>query len=317
MKKVLKTIGILCLVIVVLIAGLFIKGMIDANKPFLSDNYLERYVSDSPLEMKYSQKGRYEVSQIEFKSDNSSISRIRVWYPSELGNIDKLYPMILVVNASNTRAKNYMPFFERLASWGFIVVGNDDPQAGTGKTASVTLDYMLNIDMDSVLYNKIDTENIGIVGYSQGGAGALASVTMYDNGNMYKVIFTGSAAYPLLAKNMGWTYDPVKISIPYFMTAGTGTSDDRGVEDTSAEFGGVAPLSSLVEIYETMSDEVFKIRGRVAGAEHVEMQIRTDGYMTAWMLYHLQGDEEAGTVFLGESAEILHNLNWQDVEENR
>jgi hypothetical protein len=47
------------------------------------------------------------------------------------------------------------------------------------------------------------------------------------------------------------------------------------------------------------------------------MLMRSDGYMTAWMLYQLTGDEEAGTVFLGENAEILHNANWQDVEKNR
>jgi hypothetical protein len=46
------------------------------------------------------------------------------------------------------------------------------------------------------------------------------------------------------------------------------------------------------------------------------MLMRSDGYMTAWMLYQLTGDEEAGTVFLGENAEILHNANWQDVEKN-
>lgn len=44
---------------------------------------------------------------------------------------------------------------------------------------------------------------------------------------------------------------------------------------------------------------------------------RTDGYMTAWFLYHLQGDEEAGAALLGENAEILRNANWQDVEKNR
>jgi hypothetical protein len=35
------------------------------------------------------------------------------------------------------------------------------------------------------------------------------------------------------------------------------------------------------------------------------------------MLYQLTGDEEAGAVFVGENAEILHNDNWQDVEKNQ
>lgn len=49
-------------------------------------------------------------------------------------------------------------------------------------------------------------------------------------------------------------------------------------------------------------------------AEHGDMQERTDGYMTAWMLWQLQGDEDAARVFIGEDAEILSNQLWQDIE---
>ena len=112
---------------------------------------------------------------------------------------------------------------------GIFVVGNDDPQSGTGETASQTLDFILNIGADSDLYGKIDKNNIGIMGYSQGGAGALCAVTNFDNGKLYKTIFTGSAAYPFLAHNMGWDYDVSKVTIPYFMTSGTGKTDDADV----------------------------------------------------------------------------------------
>lgn len=53
------------------------------------------------------------------------------------------------------------------------------------------------------------------------------------------------------------------------------------------------------------------------GAEHGEIFARSDGYMTAWMLYQLMGDTEAAKAFAGEDAEILHNINWQDVEKNQ
>lgn len=109
-------------------------------------------------------------------------------------------------------------------------------------------------------------------------------------------------------------HDVSEVTVPYFMAAGTGASDDAGVEDPEKEFGGVAPLSSLVENYDRMSDDVFKVRARVIGAEHEDVQVRTDGCMTAWMLFHLQGDEEAGRVFLGDDAELLGNGNWQDAK---
>ena len=140
---------------------------------------------------------------------------------------------------------------------------------------------MLSLGSDHVLSGRIDRENIGIVGYSQGGAGALAAVTEYGNGAAYKTIFTGSAAYPVLSNNMGWKYDVAKISIPYFMTAGTGISDDAGVEDVSREFAGVAPLVSLIENYNSISGNQMKIRARAVGVE------------------------------------ILSNANWQDIEKNK
>lgn len=83
------------------------------------------------------------------------------------------------------------------------------------------------------------------------------------------------------------------------------------------EYAGVAPLASLVENYETISDDVLKVRARATGAEHEDMLARSDGYMTAWMLWQLCGDEDAAEVFVGKTAEILHNNNWQDVEKNK
>ena len=265
--------------------------------------------------MKYSQPGDYTTAYTEFPSDNESIGKIRVWYPAELESGGKSWPMIMVVNASGTPAASYEPFFPRLASWGFIVVGNEDGQTGNGETASLTLDFMLNIPAGSVLSGKIDYDSMGIIGYSQGGAGAICAVTNFENGAQYKAMFTGSAAYPTLAKNMGWEYDVSKVAIPYSMAAGTGKSDDSGA-DPETSYGGVSPLSALIANYDSIANNVPKVRARAVGAEHEQMLMRSDGYMTAWMLYQLTGDEEAGTVFIGENAEILRNANWQDVEKN-
>ena len=319
MKKVFKIIGIVigCILLLtcILLAVVYIKSQIDANKPYLSDNYFDDFKSGSPLESEYAGRGTYEVSSLQYDHENKSIDKISIWYPTELETSNKTYPMIVVVNASNTRARNYIPFFDRLASWGFIVVGNEDPQTGNGETASLTLDYMINLPSDSVLFGKIDLDNIGIIGYSQGGAGAINAVIDFDNGSYYKTIFTGSAAYALLSQNMGWGYEISQIEIPYFMAAGTGSSDDSGNYGDD-QFAGVSPLFSQEDNYNGITADVFKVRGRIIGAEHGDVMVLSDGYMTAWMIYQLQGDERASMVFLGEDAEILSNSNWQDVEKN-
>ena len=322
MKKILKIVGLVILGIIILIifvvGFLLIKNYIDSGKPWLEKDYYTQFQPDSELEEKYAGLGDYEVSGMAAKSGDKAIGKIRIWYPSEMEDRQDKYPLILVVNGSNTAALNYEPYFERLASWGFVVVGNDDRQAGTGISTSLTLDYMLeqNQNSYSLFYEKIDVQNIGIAGYSQGGAGAVRAVTECENSGRYKTIFTGSAAHSYLAQMWGG-YDASKVSIPWFMAAASGTSDDTRATDAATEWLGVAPLSSLVGNYDAMPDNVFKLRARVAGAEHAEMQMKTDGYMTAWMLYQLQGDEEAGKALTGENAEILHNANWQDIEKNR
>ena len=322
MKKVMKIIGIvlLCIValVVVLIVVNMIKTAINNKRVWIPDNYYTAFESDSALEKKYAGLGEYEVKEHEFDSENKSIDKIRVWYPNEAE--DRQYPVIVIVNASNTAALNLKPAYARLASWGFVVVGNDDRQTGTGETASETLDYVLNLNKDenSELFGKIDEKHIGCVGYSQGGAGAINAVTKFENSDKFTALFTGSASYALLSKNMGWGYDVSKINIPYFMTAGTGNTDDNGgsIHDDK-NLAGIAPLASLVENYDGITAEVFKLRARVTGAEHQDMLHLTDGYMTAWMLYHLQGDIEAASVFVGENADILTNNGWQDVEKNK
>ena len=138
-----KTIRGMGLGIAAVIVVFVIKGLIDSKKPSVKDDYFKDFLSSAPLELKYSQTGEYEVSTLADPSDNDRIKKVRFWFPAELADNSRRYPVIVVVNASGTPAFKYEPWFRRLASWGFIVVGNEDPQAGTGETTSVMLDSLL------------------------------------------------------------------------------------------------------------------------------------------------------------------------------
>jgi len=282
----------------------------------LADDYYASFRSECPLEQHYSQLGPHEVLQLDLPNEDERIGAIRMWYPSELEATETLWPVVVVVNASGTPASGYEPWFARLASWGFVVVGNEDPQTGTGETASLTLDAIMDLPERCPLAGRLDEDRMGIVGFSQGGAGALAALTQYKNGGRYRTVFTGSAAYPFLAENMGWHYDASQVSVPWLMVAGTGATDDMGVEDSTEKFGGVAPLSSLVEDYNTVDPSLPRVRARAVGAEHEDMLVRSDGYMTAWLLWQLCGDGDAAKAFVGTDAEITHNPGWQDVEKS-
>lgn len=118
-----------------------------------------------------------------------------------------------------------------------------------------------------------------------------------------------STTHIVLAEALEWTYSVDKISIPYFMTAGTGNSDAGDGKDNA----GIAPLSSLMENYNAISSEAPKIMARRRNTEHGEMHANADSYMTAWFCWLLKGDNDAAKVFTGTSPEIESNTNWQDV----
>ena len=98
----------------------------------------------------------------------------------------------------------------------------------------------------------------------------------------------------------------------YFMVAGTKKADAGDGKNS-----GICPLIELQEKYDNISDSVSKVIARRRDTDHGDMLPYADGYMTAWFMYHLKGDEEAGVVFFGDNAEILNNANWQDVQKNR
>ena len=285
------------------------RNILDARLPALKSNYYKDFQSQAELEYKYSQLGEYAVDMYTLENGTATGGAVNVWYPKNTDG--HKVPMIIVVNPSKLPSSNYKPFFERLASWGFVVVGNEDQQPGNGQSTSETLEAMKGLVDTHPLRDVIDYDKIGIVGYSQGGSGALAAVTEYDNGSEYDAIFTGSAVKPEMSSEMGWNYDTSKINAPYFMTAGTGETDTG-----NSKTEGAAPLPSLIDAYTSMSGDFEKIRARAAGADHGDMLKRCDGYMTAWMLYELSGDKEAAKAFTGAGAEILNNANWQDVEKN-
>lgn len=232
------------------------------------------------------------------------------------------YPLVIMVNGTGVKASQYTEVFKHLASWGFIVAGNEDENSRSGESSAATLDHLLSLNSDpnSVFCGKIDTAHIGIAGHSQGGVGAINAVTAQANGKLYTAMWTASCTSSYHTANLGadWSYDVSTISIPYLMVAGTGAIDAGNAEskDQKAEGAivqGICPLWSLTENFEAIPDTVSKVMARAVGQDHGGMLRYADGYMTAWCMYWLKGDTEAGRAFWGDAAEIRTNTNWQDV----
>lgn len=260
-------------------------------------------------EAKYMAMGEYGVaSEFVWEKENRSWFSHKIWYPANISETDKKFPLIVMSNGTGTPYTQYEFVFEHLASWGFIVVGNDEPNSALGFASEASLQLMvtLNADENSKFYNKVDIDNVGSMGHSQGGAAAISAVVNNpDSAQRYKAIY---AASPSHAAYLGNCFDVSKVNIPFFAIAGTNKDD--------AENGlGTAPLSSLENLqfnYNSIDDNVTKIIARRQGAGHGDTKTWGDGYAVAWFLWHLQGNAQAQADF----KEILSNEKWVNIQNN-
>jgi hypothetical protein len=294
MKKVFKVIGLVLLVIVGLIVLQFIKA---ALTPAAPNNYTETVKAGGDIERTYLRNGSHKVSYFEQKVDED-FEKYEVWYPEDLENSDDTYPLIVVLNGTGVKASKYKAQFEHFASWGFVVIGTEEPESWDGVAAESSLAFMLeqNEDSSSIFYHKIDTDNIGAVGHSQGGAGVFNAITEHEHSGMYKTAVPVSPTNEEQTAALGWHYDLSKVSVPVLLLAGT-----KG----DFEMKYVIPEESMIEMYNKISAP--KVMARKLDCEHGDMLYGADGYITAWFMWRLQGDKSAAKAFAGDSPEIADN----------
>ena len=245
-----------------------------------------------PVEQKYHENGPYQVTV-------HSIDDIHVFVPDSAHNAP--WPTVVMVNGTGLKALHYHPVFEHLASWGFIVIGNDDSNAWNGRSAIVSLEKALcqNSMENSPLYQRIDLHRIGVVGHSQGAMGAINAATEDDR---FKVLYAASCPQKSLAKKLDWSYSMKTISIPTMLVAGTEWIDRH-----------ISPLDSLLLLAEELPNTTPMLLGRLKGVEHRYVLHEGDAYMTAWLRHFLANDADAAAALASDNPEILNNPRWQNV----
>lgn len=309
MKKVLKIGGIVILVIVIgaIILLVVASQMQSAPKEYWKNIEKETGVT---VEKKYNQLGTYEIDKKVYdapkderdKNDNHFV----VWYPKEKGT----YPLVVMVNGTGVPCNKYEEVFKHFASYGYVVIGNDYGTNWDGKHPSETLDFALST---KEIADMIDKDNIAIGGHSQGGMGAFNAVNEYENGKMYKAIFSLSPTNRDLGISLKWGFDLDTdnsyaykldtIKIPTILIAGTGPFDN----DT------VSPLSEMEKAYEELDTDKVMLR-RSDKIDHGNMLYESNGYVLAWLDYYLKDIKENEKAFFGNEAEIYHNDRYQDVK---
>ncbi|NMM63602.1 hypothetical protein HBE96_13140 [Clostridium sp. P21] len=305
MKKVLKIMGIIILVPIVLIIILLICLSFKKSVP---SRYWEKVETDGAIEKKYSKLGEYKVNSKRYDAPETAEEPgkkkfFEVWYPKEKGK----YPLIVMINGTGVPCDKYDDVFKHIASFGYVVIGNNYEINWNGKHPSETLDFALNTEE---IANMIDRKKIAVGGHSQGGMGTFNAITQYENGAMYDVAFSISPTNKELGIALNWgfelntknvyAYHLDKINIPMMIMSGTGPFDS----DT------VIPFDKMKQYYHELHAD--KVMFRKSNVDHADMLYHANAYVIAWLDYYLKDISENRKAFFGDSPEIKTNLHYQD-----
>ena len=301
--------------IIVCGCGLLLKncGKKLSERQSVPENYTETVKASGALEAKYLAMGSHDVSYIEYGA-LMSFEKYEIYYPTDIAEMDGPLPAVVFVNGTGVAGSKYQVLQKHMASWGFITVATEEAHAWNGFSAemSVRMLEMLNglegkyMDKDNVLYGKVDVDNIGITGHSQGGYGVVNAITDQKHKDNYQAAVILSSAPYSENNDFMWEADPSLIQAPTMLLSSTGNFD-----------AAVASMESLQRVYDSIPDGVSKVLARRTEGDHGEMLYYGDSYVTAWFLYWLKNDAEAGKAFLGDNAEIASNTNWQDIQKNK
>jgi pimeloyl-ACP methyl ester carboxylesterase len=228
----------------------------------------------------------------------------KLYYPADLGAGGVKHPIITWGNGTNAVPTQYPGLLNQLASWGFAVVASTDTTTGTGSEMIAAAQYLIdrNTDSSSVFYGKLDVTKVGAVGHSQGAGGAVNTAT--KSGGLIDTVIPIALPAPIWVSS-GDKFYVDQLTCPVLFVS--------GANDTL-----ISPNSALQTYYGQVPGAAAK--AQLKGADHNTIQGTGGGflgYVTAWLMYQLQGDTYARGAFAGTAPELNTNTNWQNqVEKN-
>jgi len=304
-KSRMGTIAIVIIIVFLVFKGL---GAILSKIPSVPNDYTSKVQTGGDIESKYLKTGSHEVEYLE-STTMSSLSKFEIYYPKDINSMGKV-PVVVFLNGTGVKGSKYKALQEHLASWGFITIANEQENSFYGDAAEISIRYLKLADTyndeknPNPLNGHIDFDNIGITGHSQGGIGVINGITIHQNSNMFKAAVILSSTETEMAKALLWDSDSSQIKANTLMIGSTGNTDSK-----------ISPLESLEKTYNNISDDYSKVLARRNDCDHGEMLYYADGYVTAWFMYYLKGDNDSKKAFVVDG-ELSKNSLYQDFRSN-
>ncbi len=215
-----------------------------------------------------------------------------IWFPQEMieeGN-QETYPVVVWANGTMCVPALYYELLSEIASGGYIVVTNTELFAGNGVEQSNSIDFIIgeNTDEDSIFYQHVDTENIGVAGHSQGG---MSSVNCAVSDSRVDCVFS-------IAGNTDKN-NAKNLTVPVCYL--TGTKD-------------YVVMSSLYVKPAYNNTNSTAVYASLKGANHTHCcgtPSDYSGYAVEWFDAFLKGDESAYQTF-APNGKLSQDSKWQD-----
>ncbi|MEV7554342.1 acetylxylan esterase [Amycolatopsis sp. NPDC089917] len=218
-----------------------------------------------------------------------------LYFPADIASDATEHPVLIWGNGTGATVDQYELLFTHLASWGYVVAAANTGQSGSGAEMLAGARYLIaeNSREGSVFRGRVATGKIAAAGHSQGGGGAIAA-----------------GADPLVKTTLPIMPGPQgnvnKLHGPAFFVSGQA--------DT------VVPAFYVHGRF-LACDQVPAVYGQLKGATHFlqgETRYRLVGAITAWLQYHLAGDQNAKSVFYGTGSGLDQDKDgWSASERNK
>jgi hypothetical protein len=282
------------------------------------------------IERKYYAPGSWAVSESKgIACCDSSGNKFDLFYPTNLGANGFRHPILPWGNGTLGSPSHYEYFLKHMASWGFVVVATEDPNPGAGATILDSAKFMIraNDDSASLFYHKLDINQVGSFGHSQGATGAINAL-LKSSGSIKTVV-------PIELPAQIWCANPQKCVDTKDLVAGSvffidGSKDPISPPVQPSWFTGE---QSIAAYYDATPASVNKLKATLLLGEHNDIQGQPDcpknltgctngvygylGYPTAWFMDRLQGDAYAHGAFVSGTGEIFSETkNWEFVASN-
>ena len=213
-----------------------------------------------------------------------------VFYPSDISEAKKPYPIIAFANGTGFSYDIYEKLLIELAKGGYVVIANTETMSGDGTAQLASVDFLIdqNKDSSSIFYGKLNTDKIGLAGHSQGGRSAVNAAAK-DSRIDCVVSFAGS----------NYVEEAEKLSTPTFFIGG------------SADMIVLASQWVVPAFENCKGPAVYACKKSAVHTRCCTNPTEYSGYAIAWFDAWLKNDAKALSKFK-DGGKLSQDGAWQD-----